>query len=545
MGRLRRRSRLAGVALVLVLAGAAAGWIAADLLPRDAMTATAAAVLAVAAGAAGWAARAAFRRGKRRGAAGPDPGPGSEKAGGTRPGSAEDADGAGQVETAGEDGAGSAEAADAGVADGSGPAESADADVAGPAETANAGGADNRLSGGGESLAAELRLALEVQRKWQPPVDLRLGACRVTARSRQAAEVGGDLFDAVVLDDAIVAVLVGDAPGKGLQAAFMVPALLMLFRSEVKRGGGPAELLGRMNRALVGLGAEGLAGSGVTLGVGLVDVNNGEVRYAGAGHPAPYLAKPGAAPRQLDSSSLPLGMNPDEAYGETVFRLAPGERFVLYTDGVVEDAGPDGEMYGFDRFEAEMAGWTAGVPAADWMDRLLDSQESRGASRRDDRTLLVVEYNAGKAGRRAELRERNWRVASSPGCERAVAAELAAMLREEWADSGRTEDIVTCVAEAVMNAAEHGNGFDERKEVSVQVHFGHAIMVCRVRDGGPGFDAEAFRSKKAAGRTEDDDEYGRGWGLRLIDELTDYWIATRDQNGFCMEMYFLSQHRKS
>ena len=117
----------------------------------------------------------------------------------------------------------------------------------------------------------------------------------------------------------------------------------------------------------------------------------------------------------------------------------------------------------------------------------------------------------------------------------------------DWSESGRTDDIVTCVAEAVMNAAEHGNGFDPSKTVAIQVHLGHAIMVCRVRDEGAGFDPEACRSaaKAAGGRADDDNDYGRGWGLKLIDELTDYWIATRDQHGFCVEMYFLSHHRKS
>jgi anti-sigma regulatory factor (Ser/Thr protein kinase) len=510
LSRLVRLARRAGAVFALLLAGAAAGWTAAVFLPQDA-AAAAALMLAAAAGAAGWAARSFRRREAHpRGQHGSRPdGPNPD---------------------------------DAGKPD-AGPADAADAPAgAGSAEPA---GRTGPLIGGGESLAAELRLALEVQRKWQPPVDLRLGACRVTARSRQASDVGGDLFDAVVLDDAVIAVLVGDVPGKGLQAAFMVPALLLLLRSEVKRGGGPAQLLGRMNRVLAGLSAEGLTAVGVTLGIGLLNVQSGEMRYAGAGHPAPYLVMPGAEPRQLDSSSLPLGMNAEETYRETVFRLAPGERFVLYTDGVVEDAGPDGEMYGFDRLEAELAGWAADEPAADWMERLLDGQESRGTSRRDDRTLLVVECIAGKAGRRAELRERNWRVPSKPGCERSVAAELAAMLRADWSDSGRTDDIVTCVAEAVMNAAEHGNGFDAAKTVAIQVHFGHAIMVCRVRDEGPGFDPEERRSAKMARPAEDDNDYGRGWGLRLIDELTDYWIATRNQHGFCVEMYFLSHHRKS
>jgi len=601
---------MAAAALVLLLAGAAAGWTAAAFLPQDAAAAAAAAVLAAASGAAGWAARSVVRRERRgeegsrtvaseaarkQSANGdaaregrfpeptdggaPEPGQASEAAVASEPApdSAENAAASGASPASAENAAASwaspasAEPAVASeallayaepAAAGEVAPESAEPAVAGESAPDSAEPASPRtvpsdpehirakdgdgLPIGGEALAAELRLALEIQRRWQPPLDLRLGACLVTARSRQAAEVGGDLFDAVVLDDAFVAVLVGDVPGKGLQAAFMVPALLLLFRSEVKRGGGPAELLGRMNRVLAGLRAEGLTENIVSLGVGLLDVKAGEMRYAGAGHPAPYLVRPGAAPRQLDSSSLPLGMNADETYRETVFRFAPGERFVLYTDGVIEDACPDGEMYGFDRFEREMAEWTADMTAADWMERLLDGQDGSRAFRRDDRTLLVVEYAGGKAGRRTELRERSWILSSAVGCERSVAAELAAMLRDVWADSGRTDDIVTCVAEAVMNAAEHGNGFDTEKMVAVHVHFGQAIMVCRVRDEGTGFDPEAFRSARTTGgRDQEDGDYGRGWGLRLIDELTDYWIATRDHNGFCVEMYFLSQQRKS
>lgn len=532
-----RRLAYPAAAAALLIAGAAAGWMAAAFLPRDAAAAAAAAVLMAASWAAGWAMRSMVRRGRREE---PDPrtdGARAERedAGAKAPGDGWNTGFDAKQPAAGDAGPGAA-------------APAVRPHDAGPSAPGAAGireDGEGRAPAGVEPLAAELRLAIEIQRRWQPPVDLRLDACRVTARSRQAAEIGGDLFDAVVLDDACVAVLIGDVPGKGLQAAFMVPALLLLFRSEVKRGGGPAELLGRMNRVLAGIGAESLAGGGIPLGIGLLDAKKGEMRYAGAGHPAPYLVMPGRAPRQIESSSLPLGVNMEEEYRDTVFRFAPGERFVLYTDGIIEDTGPDGDMYGFDRFEAELAAWPADMPAAEWMERLLDGQERRRASRRDDRTLLVVEYNAGKAGRVRELRGRSWRVPSAPGCERLIAAELASLLREEWADSGRTDDIVSCVAEAVMNAAEHGNGFDREKTVTVQVHFGQSIMVCRVRDEGAGFDPKAYRSARTAGSRHDDDaDYGRGWGIRLIDELTDYWIATRDPNGFCVEMYFLSHDRR-
>lgn len=516
MGQLNRPPRLTfhrtwGV-FALLAAGAAAGGAAASVLPRPAALAGAGIALVAAAVSLGLRA-AAGRRRQRTGQAGAR---GEETVVGGRHAEADEVNVAG-----GEDQA---------------------------ANGKSAAVSEEPLTVDGRPLTAELRLALDVQRKWQPPVDLKHGIFRVTARSRQALDVGGDLFDAVVLDDTTAAVLVGDTPGKGLQAAFMVPALLLLFRSEVKRGGGPAKLLERMNRVLAGLDAGSQPAVGVTLGIGLLDAAAGEMRYAGAGHPAPYLVRPGASPRQLDSSSLPLGMSTEETYRETVIRFAPGERFVLYTDGIIENAGPDGDMYGFERFEGDLAAWPANEPAADWMERLLDRQEGSHAHRRDDRTLLVVEHAGASPGRETLLRERFWRIRSVPGCERVLVTEITALLQEDWADAGRIDDIITCVAEAVMNAAEHGNGYDESRTIAVQVHFGNAILVVRVRDEGAGFDPEPYRNKRAdptAHKHEHDGrEDGRGWGLLLIDGLTDYWVAMRDENGFCVEMYFLAGYRR-
>lgn len=400
-----------------------------------------------------------------------------------------------------------------------------------------------RLAREYEAIAGELQIALEAQRKWQPPVDLNVGVYRVTARNRQAQEVGGDLFDAAVVGDTTIALLAGDVPGKGLQAALMVPALMVLFRSELRQGGGAADILGRMNRLLVETGAV----SGVTLGVGLLDAVTGELRYAGAGHPAPYLSISGAPPRQLDSSSLPLGISASESYSESVISLAPGERFVLYTDGIVEASAADGELFGFDRFEAALADWPAEMAASDWMDDLLREQDDGYNRRKDDRTLLVVERITPIA-RPSVRHDRTWVVRAVPGCEQAIIPSLTAMIRDAWPEAGRTDDIVTCVAEAVMNAAEHGSRYDAEKSVTVQVHFGSMLMVCRVRDEGAGFDTTPYRTGEPGGTAAQREAAreradGRGWGMLLIERLSDYWTAERDERGCCVELYFLAQQR--
>jgi len=397
-----------------------------------------------------------------------------------------------------------------------------------------------------ETLAAELRLALDLQQRWQPPIDLQLGAYRVTGRNRQDRELGGDLFEAAIVDDTSFAVLVGDVSGKGMPAAVMVPALHVLFRSELKRGGGPAEMLERINRLL----CESAPDNGVTLGIGLGNAATGEMRYASAGHPSPYLIKQGAQPIMLDSSSLPLGMDPDAKYGEQTIRFAPGERLLLYTDGIIEASDAAGEMFGFERLERELTAWEPSLPASGWIDDLFGMLDERYDRRKDDRTVITVE-RIFQAARPVVLHEKTWRVSSLAGCEKQVLGELACLIDEAWPEAGRKDDMLTCVAEAVMNAAEHGNGFDPQRSVVVHVHFGNMLMVCRVSDEGEGFDAQQFHAEAQRARLEPEAELrtpaavqdGRGWGMLLIDGLTDYWIATRDQHGFCVELFFLARQR--
>jgi phosphoserine phosphatase RsbU/P len=399
-----------------------------------------------------------------------------------------------------------------------------------------------------DTLAAELRLALDLQQRWQPPIDLQLGAYRVTGRNRQDRDVGGDLFDAAIVDDTIFAVLVGDVSGKGMPAAVMVPALHVLFRSELKRGGGPAEMLERMNRLLCDTAPE----KGVTLGIGVGNAATGEMRYASAGHPSPYLLKLGAAPIMLDSSSLPLGMDPEARYEELELRFAPGERLLLYTDGIVEATDAGGRMFGFEGLEQQLLGWETSHPAEGWMEGLFEKLDMQYDNRKDDRTILTVERIV-QPTRPVVLHEMTWRVPSVPGCEKQVLVELSGLIEEAWPEAGRKDDMLTCVAEAVMNAAEHGNGFDPERIVVVHAHFGNMLMVCRVSDDGGGFDAQRIQAEAHAARSgaeagaEDRSaaghEEGRGWGMLLIDGLTDYWIATRDERGFCVELFFLARQR--
>src|SRR5690606_36055692 len=98
------------------------------------------------------------------------------------------------------------------------------------------------------------------------------------------------------------------------------------------------------------------------------------------------------------------------------------------------------------------------------------------------------------------LHEMTWRIPSVPGCEKPMLGELAGLIDEAWPEAGRKDDMLTCVAEAVMNAAEHGNGFNPASNVVVHVHFGNMLMVCRVSDDGEGFDVQRVQAEVHASR---------------------------------------------
>jgi sigma-B regulation protein RsbU (phosphoserine phosphatase) len=156
-----------------------------------------------------------------------------------------------------------------------------------------------------------------------------------------AGEVGGDFFHLSAGDDGSLLVVTGDVSGKGLRAAMAVSAVMGALRNEFSRA--PATVLAHLNGMLCGHIDGFVTCSAVLLG------QDGAMRVANAGNPAPY--RDGA---ELDAAAgLPLGIAADVAFDETTSTLAPGERLVFCSDGVMEATNPQTrELFGFDRTAA-------------------------------------------------------------------------------------------------------------------------------------------------------------------------------------------------
>ncbi|WP_409344499.1 PP2C family protein-serine/threonine phosphatase [Paenibacillus sp. MBLB4367] len=241
-----------------------------------------------------------------------------------------------------------------------------------------------------EEVSKELRLAAVVQQKLLPPPLTANESYACFAICEQSLETGGDFYDWMELDDRRLAVLVGDVMGKGMPAALIMSSVLALFRLEVRKGGTAGDVLTRLNRRIV----ETLQGEMmVTAGLALIELDSGRLAYASAGHLAPYIVSAGGDVRELPVASIPLGVDDEESYSQGEYEIAPGDRLILYSDGVVEAQHADGAIYGFDEWERELSETDSGKPLAEQLRMLMDKlPRSAGAEPLDDRTVVCVRW---------------------------------------------------------------------------------------------------------------------------------------------------------
>ena len=168
----------------------------------------------------------------------------------------------------------------------------------------------------------------------QTPQDPRFVVATTYRPGVVGLEVGGDWYDSFLPQDGTLSVVVGDVVGKGLGAASRMGQLRSAVRAVAGPGVGPAGLLTRLDRFVTQVPGA----TSTTLAYGEIDLATGGLRYACAGHVPPVLVPADGPPRLLwDGRSTPLGVtHPGRPRTDAEVRLRPGDRVLLYTDGLVE-----------------------------------------------------------------------------------------------------------------------------------------------------------------------------------------------------------------
>ena len=227
-----------------------------------------------------------------------------------------------------------------------------------------------------------------IQQALMPAPTVRLPGLAVAGRYQPSREVGGDFYAVLPLDDGRVGLGIADVAGKGIPAATLAARTRYLLEALAQDGRDPADVLSRLNAALVRDSASSLF---VSLFYGVLMPAAGTFRYASAGHVPPVLLRAGEPEgRLLDVTGLLLGILPDARYVSHETAVDPGDLIVLYTDGVTEARRSDGELFGEPHLAAVVTAARDGT-AEDVADTVMRAvTDWAGPGPRDDRALAVV-----------------------------------------------------------------------------------------------------------------------------------------------------------
>jgi serine phosphatase RsbU (regulator of sigma subunit) len=240
-----------------------------------------------------------------------------------------------------------------------------------------------------ERMERELELARQVQQSMLPRTFPRVPGYQFAARNEPARQVGGDFYDVIALGDDHFGIAVADVSDKGMPAALYMALTRSLLLAEAHRERSPAAVLARVNALLLELGEPNMF---VTVFYGVIERAARELIYARAGHDRPLLLRAGAA-QELDAKGTVLGLLGADMLGlsEERIALAPGDRLVLYTDGLTDMMAPDGQLFNRARLESLLRRYAALGPAELCDAVFADLAAYQGtADQFDDTTLLVV-----------------------------------------------------------------------------------------------------------------------------------------------------------
>jgi serine phosphatase RsbU (regulator of sigma subunit) len=235
----------------------------------------------------------------------------------------------------------------------------------------------------------ELKIARTIQQGLLPPVLPSQGWFRAAGSSIPSTQVGGDYYDVRQVSDSVWAAVVADVSGKGVSSALLASLLQGSFLMASADPWHVESIMHRLNDFLLErTGGEKYA----TIFYCTID-SSGLLSYANAGHPAPFLVSADGRIRKLHTSGMPVGMIEGAPFETVQAQLEPGDKIVIYSDGLTEAENHEGQFFDTERLRVCLKDNSslnaAGLHVAL---RVAVDHFSEGGAIRDDVTALVIEY---------------------------------------------------------------------------------------------------------------------------------------------------------
>lgn len=254
----------------------------------------------------------------------------------------------------------------------------------------------DQVSKANARVEAELEMANRIQSQALPTARELPGnshGFELAARMMPAKEVGGDFYDFFYIDPTHLALIIADVADKGIGAALYMMMSKLMLSNRLTVCSSPGRALEDVNRQLHEKSAKGMF---VTVWLGVLDLQTGDLITANAGHEYPAIRQADGEFRLLkDRHGFVLGGVSSMKYRETQLHLEPGDILFVYTDGVPEANSPGGQMFGEERMLRSLNAHADGS-----MDELIDSLKrdmdyfADGAPQFDDTTMLALRFIA-------------------------------------------------------------------------------------------------------------------------------------------------------
>ncbi len=398
-----------------------------------------------------------------------------------------------------------------------------------------------------ERIEQELRVARLIQHTLLPKDLPALPGWQLAAYYQAAREVGGDFYDFLYFEDGRLGLVIGDVTDKGVPAALMMASTRSVLRAIAQRLITPGEVLERVNDSLC---PDTPPNMFVTCLYAVLDPSSGRLQYANAGHDLPYW-RHSAGVSELRATGMPLGLMPGMTYEEKEIVLAPGDSVLFYSDGIVEAHNPRREMFGFPRLMKLVGEHAGGMDLKDFLLDQLVAFTGPDWEQEDDVTLVTLQrsegYGVSEIATRSVTRADEttsadpwrtlgeWTLPSEPGNERQAMKLVAEAVQVLNMPTKQLEELKTAVAEATMNAMEHGNHYQPEVPVSILLRCSETTVSVSISDQGgsqpiPDPEAPDLEAKLAELQSP------RGWGLFLIKNLVDEMHITSDETHHTIEL---------
>jgi phosphoserine phosphatase RsbU/P len=240
-----------------------------------------------------------------------------------------------------------------------------------------------------EQQEKELETAREIQAGLIPKHIPQLGDLRIVASWQPARAVGGDYFDVIQLNETRVAVCIADVAGKGIAAALLMANVQAAVKAFATDDAPPSEVCDRLNRVL----CSNLApGKFVTFLYCIIDTAARSLTYSNAGHCYPLLARSTGEIVICSDGGVVLGVMPESKYSDWVVHLKPGDKLLLFTDGIPEAMSPSAEEFGESRLKQVLTDLLGGDIEVIHSQLMQDVSHFCEGNFADDATLVLLSY---------------------------------------------------------------------------------------------------------------------------------------------------------